>query len=93
MSQENVELVRRGIRSVDTFWALLAEDVIWDVGPNPVPDIHGVYVGRDAVSRLRAVTGAPGTTTGWMRRNSSTQDRASLSSCTNRDEEEERDSV
>ena len=49
MSQENVEMVRRGIRSVDAFWALLAEDVVWDVGANPLPDIHGVYVGRDAV--------------------------------------------
>ena len=35
MSRENVELVRRGIRSVDAFWALLAEDVVWDVGANP----------------------------------------------------------
>jgi|SRR5215217_1934169 len=27
MSQENIELVRRGIASADTFWALLDEDV------------------------------------------------------------------
>jgi ketosteroid isomerase-like protein len=49
MSQENVELVRRGIRSVDAFWALLDEDVTWDLGESPPVDLHGVYVGRDAV--------------------------------------------
>ncbi len=49
MSEENVETVRRAIRSVEAFWALLAEAVVWDVGANPPPDIHGVYVGRDAV--------------------------------------------
>jgi ketosteroid isomerase-like protein len=49
MSQENIDLVRRCVQSVGAFWALLAEDVIWDVGPNPVPDIHGVYVGRAPV--------------------------------------------
>ena len=27
MSEENVELVRRGIRSVEAFWALLDEDI------------------------------------------------------------------
>ncbi len=49
MSQENVELVRRGIESVEAFWALLDEDVVWDLGRDPPPDIHGVYVGRDSV--------------------------------------------
>jgi uncharacterized protein len=49
MSQENVELVRRGIRSVEAFWALLDENVTWDLGDNPPPDLHGAYVGRDAV--------------------------------------------
>jgi len=49
MPKKNVERVRRGIRSVDAFWAMLADDVVWDVGANPLPDIHGVYVGRDAV--------------------------------------------
>jgi uncharacterized protein len=49
MSQENVELVRRGIESVEAFWALLDDDVVWDLGRDPPPDIHGVYVGRDSV--------------------------------------------
>jgi uncharacterized protein len=49
MSQENVELVRHGIQSVEAFWALLDEDVVWDLGRDPPPDIHGVYVGRDSV--------------------------------------------
>jgi uncharacterized protein len=49
MSQENVELVRRGIESVEAFWALLDEDVVWDVGADPPPDFHRHYVGRDAV--------------------------------------------
>jgi len=49
MSQENVELVRRGIESVEAFWALLDEDVVWDPGRDPPPDIQGVYVGRDSV--------------------------------------------
>ena len=49
MSQENVELVRRGIESVEAFWALLDEDVVWDLGRDPPPDIHGVSVGRDSV--------------------------------------------
>jgi hypothetical protein len=40
MSQENVELVRRGIESVEAFWALLHEDVVWDVGADPPPDFH-----------------------------------------------------
>ena len=49
MSQDNVELVRRGIESVEAFWALLDADVVWGVGRDPPPDIHGVYVGRDSV--------------------------------------------
>jgi ketosteroid isomerase-like protein len=49
MSQENVELVRRGIESVEDFWALLDEHVVWDLGAFPVLDVRGVYVGRDAV--------------------------------------------
>ena len=49
MSEENVELVRRGIRSVEAFWALLDEDITWDLGGNPPPDFHETYVGRDAV--------------------------------------------
>ena len=49
MSQENVELVRRATESVDTFWALLDEYVVWDLRAHPALDLHGVHVGRDAV--------------------------------------------
>jgi ketosteroid isomerase-like protein len=51
MSQENVELVRRGIASADTFWALLDEDVVFDTRNYPGLDIYGtpVVVGRKAV--------------------------------------------
>jgi ketosteroid isomerase-like protein len=49
MSKENIELVRRGIESVETFWALLDEYVVWDLREYPALDLHGVYVGRDAV--------------------------------------------
>ena len=37
MSQENVELVRRGIQSVDAFWAMLDEYVVWDLRDRPMP--------------------------------------------------------
>ena len=51
MSQENVELVRRGIASADTFWALLDEHVVFDTRNYPGLDIFGtpVVVGRKAV--------------------------------------------
>ena len=49
MSRENVELVRRGIESVDAFWAMLDEHVVWDLRESPWPDLDEVYVGRDAV--------------------------------------------
>jgi ketosteroid isomerase-like protein len=49
MSEENLELVRRGIESVEAFWALLDEDVVWDMREFPVLDLDGVYEGRDAV--------------------------------------------
>ena len=50
MSQENVEMVRRGIKSVEAFWAMLDEHVVWDLrGVAPLPDIDPVYTGRDAV--------------------------------------------
>jgi ketosteroid isomerase-like protein len=51
MSQENVELVRRGIASADSFWALLDEDVVFDTRNYPGLDIYGtpVVVGRKAV--------------------------------------------
>jgi ketosteroid isomerase-like protein len=51
MSQENVEAVRRGIQSVEAFWALLDEYVVWDLRDFPARalDLDDVYVGRDAV--------------------------------------------
>jgi ketosteroid isomerase-like protein len=50
MSQENVELVRRGIESVHTFWSMLDEYVIWDLRDwTATPGIDSVVVGRDAV--------------------------------------------
>ena len=49
MSQDNVELVRSGIRDVETFWAMLDEDVICDPSAYPFPDSHDPYAGRDAV--------------------------------------------
>jgi ketosteroid isomerase-like protein len=49
MSEENLELVRRGVESVETFWALLDEDVVWDTREFSVLDLDGVYEGRDAV--------------------------------------------
>ncbi len=49
MSQQNVELVRSGIESVETFWALLDEHVVWDMREFPTLDLHDVYEGRDAV--------------------------------------------
>jgi ketosteroid isomerase-like protein len=49
MSQENVELVRRGVESVDAFWDMLDEYVVFDGREFPAPDMSGVVVGRDAV--------------------------------------------
>ncbi len=52
MSQENIELVRRGLESVDAFWAMLDEYVIWDLRAWPkAPDLDAVYFGRDAVTK------------------------------------------
>lgn len=49
MSEENVELVRRGIASVDVFWAMLDDYIVWDLRGYQVVDLDPVYVGRDAV--------------------------------------------
>ena len=51
MSRENVELVQGAVQSVETFWALLDDYVVWDLRGDQVPvtDLDGVYVGRDAV--------------------------------------------
>ena len=51
MSEENLDLVRRGIASVDAFWAMLDEHIVWDLREWPRLDLDGVYVGRDAVIR------------------------------------------
>lgn len=50
MTQDNVDLVRRGVASVHYFWGMLDEYVIWDLrAGTPIPDLDPVYVGRDAV--------------------------------------------
>jgi ketosteroid isomerase-like protein len=50
MSQENVEAVRRGIASAESFWALLDEDVVWETPPEiELPDIPRRLVGREEV--------------------------------------------
>lgn len=51
MPEENVEAVRRGVQSLEAFWAMLDEYVVWDLraDPNRSLDFDGVYVGRDAV--------------------------------------------
>jgi ketosteroid isomerase-like protein len=49
MSQENVEIVRRGIERLATFWDMLDDYVIWDLREYPIVDLDAVYVGRDAV--------------------------------------------
>jgi ketosteroid isomerase-like protein len=49
MSQENVETVRRAVQSLQAFWDLLDEYVVWDLRDYPILDFDGVYVGRDAV--------------------------------------------
>jgi hypothetical protein len=49
MSQENVQLVRSGIKDVEVFWELLDEYVVWDLRGFPTIDMDDVYVGRDAV--------------------------------------------
>ena len=35
MSQENVEIVRAAFESVDAFWAMLDEYVVWDLRDLP----------------------------------------------------------
>ena len=50
MSQQTLELVRRGIEDVEAFWAMLDEYVVWDLRRSSrVPDFESVYFGRDAV--------------------------------------------
>jgi ketosteroid isomerase-like protein len=50
MTQDNVELVRRGVASVHDFWGMLDEYVVWDLRERTsLPDLDPAYVGRDAV--------------------------------------------
>jgi ketosteroid isomerase-like protein len=49
MSEENVELVRRGLQNVEAFWALLDENVVWDLRAMPLFDLPDEVVGREAV--------------------------------------------
>jgi hypothetical protein len=42
MSQENVELARRGMESPDAFWALLDEHVVGDTRDFPLPDFPAI---------------------------------------------------
>ena len=51
MSQENVELVRRGIEDVHVFWGMLDEQVIMDARNDPAMalDLGELCVGREAV--------------------------------------------
>ena len=58
MSQENVELVRRGfdawnggVRGARASEEMLAPDVLWEVALG-LPDVDGVYRGRDEVRRF-----------------------------------------
>ena len=49
LSQENIELVRRGVESVGAFWGMLDEYVVWVLRGRPLVDLDDVYFGRDAV--------------------------------------------
>jgi ketosteroid isomerase-like protein len=46
MSQENMELVRRGMESARAFWGLFDESIVFNM--QLVPDADDVYVGREA---------------------------------------------
>ena len=49
MSQENLDLVRRGLADVHFFWSLLDDDVVWETTGTPVVGLSPRYVGREAV--------------------------------------------
>ena len=49
MAERVVETVRRAVEDVETFWALLDDHVVWDLRESQSVDLHGVYVGREAV--------------------------------------------
>jgi ketosteroid isomerase-like protein len=58
MSQQNVELVRRGMESAQAFWSLFDERVVFNMH-GLVLDADDVYVGRDAA--IEATRGYWGT--------------------------------
>ena len=49
MSEDNLELVRRGVADVHAFWDLLDDHVVWDLRSRPLIDLDEIYFGRDAV--------------------------------------------
>ena len=49
MAEQIVETVRRAVESLETFWALLDDYVVWDLRESQTLDLHRVYVGREAV--------------------------------------------
>ncbi len=49
MSKENLELAQRGVESLDAFWSMLDEEVVWDLRAWPIPDLDAVTKGREAV--------------------------------------------
>ena len=51
VTAENVRMVERGVASVDAFWEMLDDYVIWDLRGWPMPDLDPVYLGRDTVIR------------------------------------------
>ena len=51
MSQENVELVRRGMASADAFWSMFDDHVVLIMN-GVVLDADDVYVGREAAIEL-----------------------------------------
>src|SRR6478735_7236627 len=51
MSEDNIDRVRRGVESVDAFWEMLDEFVVWDLRAWPMLDLDSVYFGSDTVIR------------------------------------------
>lgn len=49
MSEQNVDMVRRGLANVHDFWSMLDDYVVWDLRDAPLFDLDAVYLGRDAV--------------------------------------------
>jgi ketosteroid isomerase-like protein len=51
MAERQLELVRQGVADVHAFWDMLDEHVVWDLRASRLPDLDGVYMGREAVIR------------------------------------------